>query len=71
MLSKLVSFDDKPIGTASLAQVHKAVLDDGTVLAVKVQHPKVKAHSFIDMNTMEVCYLMNLNTVNLVKTEPP
>lgn len=54
MLDELESFDDRPIGTASLAQVHKAVLKDGTVLAIKVQHPRVKAHSFIDMSTMEV-----------------
>ncbi|XP_067941675.1 aarF domain-containing protein kinase 1-like [Watersipora subatra] len=54
VMSQFESFSDKPIGTASLAQVHKAVLKDGTVLAVKVQHPKVKAHSFVDMNTMEV-----------------
>ena len=54
VLDNFVSFDDKPIGTASLAQVHKAQLKDGTTVAVKVQHAKVKAHSFIDMNTMEI-----------------
>ena len=54
ILDEFDSFADTPIGTASLAQVHKAVLKDGTVLAIKVQHPRVKAHSFIDMNTMEV-----------------
>jgi len=54
ILSEFETFEEQPIGTASLAQVHKAVLKDGTVLAVKVQHPKVKANSFVDMNTMEV-----------------
>ena len=48
------SIDDKPLGAASLAQVHKATLHDGTTVAVKVQHPKVKAHAFVDMATMEV-----------------
>ena len=47
--------DSKPIGTASLAQCHKAVLHDGTVVAVKVQHPRVKANSFTDIKTMLVC----------------
>ena len=49
-----MSFDPEPLGTASLAQVHKAVTKDGKVLAVKIQHPKVKAHSFVDIKTMEV-----------------
>lgn len=48
------SFSDKPIGTASLAQVHKATLKDGTVVAVKVQHPYVRGNSIVDMKTMEV-----------------
>ena len=47
-------FDEEPIGTASLAQVHRAKLKDGTDVAVKIQHPMVKKHSFVDMNTMEL-----------------
>ncbi|XP_011926399.1 aarF domain-containing protein kinase 1 isoform X4 [Chlorocebus sabaeus] len=48
------SFDDTPLGTASLAQVHKAVLHDGRTVAVKVQHPKVRAQSSKDILLMEV-----------------
>ncbi|KAK7103933.1 aarF domain-containing protein kinase 1-like [Littorina saxatilis] len=48
------SFEPEPLGAASLAQVHKATLKDGTVVAVKVQHPRVKAHSYIDIKTMEL-----------------
>ncbi|TTG77879.1 hypothetical protein Baya_15195 [Bagarius yarrelli] len=48
-----VSFEENPQGAASLAQVHKAVLADGTTVAVKVQHPKVQAQSSRDIMVME------------------
>ena len=35
------SFDTKPLGSASIGQVHKATLFDGTVVAVKVRRPGV------------------------------
>ena len=35
------SFDEKPLGSASIAQVHKATLFDGTVVAVKVRRPGI------------------------------
>ncbi|BFZ11791.1 hypothetical protein BsWGS_14830 [Bradybaena similaris] len=49
-----VEFDPEPLGAASLAQVHKAKLSDGQIVAVKIQHPKVKARSAADIRTMEV-----------------
>ncbi|KAI1895325.1 hypothetical protein AGOR_G00105140 [Albula goreensis] len=48
-----VSFEDRPQGAASLAQVHKAVLKDGRTVAVKVQHPKVRTQSSKDILVME------------------
>lgn len=42
------------MGTASLAQVHKATLKDGSVVAVKVQHPYVQGNCRVDMTTMEL-----------------
>lgn len=47
------SFSEKPLGTASLAQVHRATLNDGTEVAVKVQHPYVRGNSIVDIKTME------------------
>lgn len=54
-LSELfLSFEEKPQGAASLAQVHKAVLHDGKTVAVKIQHPKVQKQSANDILVMEV-----------------
>ncbi|XP_036370709.1 aarF domain-containing protein kinase 1 isoform X1 [Octopus sinensis] len=44
--------DPNPIGSASLSQVYKAQLKDGTDVAVKIQYPQVKARSYVDIKTM-------------------
>ncbi|XP_051873635.1 aarF domain-containing protein kinase 1 [Pristis pectinata] len=48
------SFDETPLGAASWAQVHKAVLHDGRTVALKVQHPKVQSQCAKDIILMEV-----------------
>ncbi len=35
-------FDETPIGSASIAQVHRAILPDGTEVAVKIQRPDIE-----------------------------
>ena len=46
------TFDPIPLGIASIAQVHKAVLQNGQHVAVKLQHPALDEHVAIDTKTV-------------------
>ena len=53
-LSKgFASFDDKPLASASLGQVHRAELRDGRPVAVKVQRPDIREQIVDDMEIIE------------------
>ena len=47
------SFDARPLASASLGQVHRAVLRDGRRVAVKVQRPGVRERVVEDMEVVE------------------
>ncbi|HEY7269365.1 MAG TPA: AarF/UbiB family protein [Dehalococcoidia bacterium] len=48
------SFDPEPIAAASLAQVHRAVLRDGRVVAVKVQYPNIERLVDADLKNIAI-----------------
>jgi ubiquinone biosynthesis protein len=49
MRSLYSDFHEKPIGSASIAQVHRAVLKDGTPVAIKVQRPDIEKTITLDV----------------------
>lgn len=46
-------FTDEPIGGASIAQVHRAVLKDGTRVAVKIQRPDIAKTIELDLEILK------------------
>ncbi len=45
-------FDETPVASASVSQVHRAVLPDGTVTAIKVQRPGIRTTIEVDLEIM-------------------
>lgn len=46
------TFEDVPVASASLGQVHRARMHDGRDVAVKIQHPDVDRTVRVDLRTM-------------------
>lgn len=50
---RFASFDDTPIASASIGQVHKAVWSDGRTVAVKIQYPGADEALRADLKTIQ------------------
>lgn len=57
-----LSIDEVPLASASIGQVHKAVLKDGEIVAVKVQRPSIHKMIEVDLEIMlHIATLMERN----------
>ncbi len=48
----LIDFDDTPIATASIGQVHRGRLIDGTDVVIKVQRPEIEERMLCDIDVL-------------------
>lgn len=51
--SAFADFDRRPIGSASLGQVHRATLRDGRQVALKIQRPGIRDRAMNDMDVIK------------------
>ena len=47
------SFDEEPLASASIGQVHKATLRSGKLVAVKIQRPGIRKKFLADLDTLK------------------
>ncbi|ABM71447.1 possible kinase [Prochlorococcus marinus str. MIT 9515] len=60
--SEINKINDLPIGSASLAQVHRATLRNGKEVVFKVQRPNLKQLFIIDLNIMQqIAFVLQKN----------
>ncbi len=66
--ARLAYIEPEPVAAASVAQVHRARLDDGTAVALKVQRPDAQAHIERDLVLLSIGARMldKLPTVHLL-----
>ncbi len=61
--------DKDPISAASLGQVHKAILKDGDVVAVKVQRPGLREQITLDLYIVRNIAIWLKNNIGLIRSD--
>ncbi|MUP47489.1 AarF/ABC1/UbiB kinase family protein [Gramella sp. BOM4] len=62
------SFDEKPMASASIGQVHRAELRSGKPVAVKVQRPGIRKQFLDDLDTLDEMTQMAVRHLETAKT---
>jgi len=61
--------DKEPISAASLGQVHKAILKEGEVVAVKVQRPGLREQITLDLYIVRNIAIWLKNNIGLIRSD--
>tara|TARA_B100000214_G_scaffold33612_1_gene21354 strand:+ start:148 stop:2004 length:1857 start_codon:yes stop_codon:yes gene_type:complete len=64
-----LEIDKEPISAASLGQVHKAILKDGDVVAVKVQRPGLREQITLDLYIVRNIANWLKNNIGLIRSD--
>ena len=64
-----LEIDKQPISAASLGQVHKAILKDGDVVAVKVQRPGLREQITLDLYIVRNIANWLKNNIGLIRSD--
>ncbi|MFZ4764261.1 MAG: ABC1 kinase family protein [Roseimicrobium sp.] len=64
------SFTDQPLASASIAQVHRATLHDGTAAVIKVQHPAIESRIQADLEILLLLAELAERSAELKRFQP-
>jgi len=64
-----LKIDNEPISAASLGQVHKAILKNGDVVAVKVQRPGLREQITLDLYIVRNIAIWLKNNIGLIRSD--
>jgi hypothetical protein len=67
---KFRSFSERPVASASIGQVYKAVLHNGQEVAVKVQRPSITDEIGLDLYILRMLAPLQVRLTNLVNGSP-
>jgi predicted unusual protein kinase regulating ubiquinone biosynthesis (AarF/ABC1/UbiB family) len=60
---RITEIDDKPLAAASIGQVHRARLNDGREVAIKIQYPKIDQAIFSDLKNLRRLFELILESM--------
>lgn len=65
-----IYFEKKPLASASVAQVHNAILKDGREVIVKIQRPEIKEKMHMDISILSKIIKLSKSKFNNILIDP-